>query len=335
MALLDDPLQLTQHYRQWLADYIGSDPRDRPGLLGRVFADDVAWHACSPIETCNGLDALHDRFLTPLFAACPDLDRHDDIMLAGEFADRHWVASTGHYVGTFERAWLGIPPTGGVVTIRFGEFVRFTDRGIAEGYVLVDLLDLLRQVGRWPLPPSLGNPDRVPGPMTCDGIGTALADAEATRESRRLVEAMIAGLMEYDGVSLESMRMERFWHPRMMWYGPAGIGTTRGLGGFQRFHQQPFLHAFPDRRGGNHKARIAEGGYVASTGWPSIQATHVGAGWLGAPATGRRVTMRVMDFWRREGSQLRENWVFIDLVDLLAQMGIDVFARAGISSETT
>ncbi|HLL18598.1 MAG TPA: hypothetical protein VK439_07440 [Rubrivivax sp.] len=32
-----------------------------------------------------------------------------------------------------------------------------------------------------------------------------------------------------------------------MWHGPGGIGTTRGVDGFQRHHHAPFLHAFPDR----------------------------------------------------------------------------------------
>jgi hypothetical protein len=40
--------------------------------------------------------------------------------------------------------------------------------------------------------------------------------------------------------------------------------------------------------------------------------------------------MRVMDFWRREGDRLDENWVMIDLIDLLAQMGLDVFARMNV-----
>jgi hypothetical protein len=37
--------------------------------------------------------------------------------------------------------------------------------------------------------------------------------------------------------------------------------------------------------------------------------------------------MRVMDFWRREGDRLAENWVFIDKIDLLQQMGVGVFQR--------
>ena len=31
--------------------------------------------------------------------------------------------------------------------------------------------------------------------------------------------------------------------------------------------------------------------------------------------------MRVMDWWRREGDLLVENWVLIDVIDLLEQLG--------------
>jgi hypothetical protein len=37
--------------------------------------------------------------------------------------------------------------------------------------------------------------------------------------------------------------------------------------------------------------------------------------------------MRIIDVWRREGDRLAENWVFIDMVDLLGQLGVDVFDR--------
>jgi hypothetical protein len=35
--------------------------------------------------------------------------------------------------------------------------------------------------------------------------------------------------------------------------------------------------------------------------------------------------MRVMDFWRRDGDKLRENWVMIDMIDVLEQFNVDVF----------
>ncbi len=35
-----------------------------------------------------------------------------------------------------------------------------------------------------------------------------------------------------------------------------------------------------------------------------------------------------MDFWRRDGDRLRENWVLIDLVDAAHQAGVDLIGNA-------
>ena len=53
--------------------------------------------------------------------------------------------------------------------------------------------------------------------------------------------------------------------------------------------------------------------------------THVGP-YLGVPPTGRALTLRVMDFWRVQDGKIRENWVLLDLLDLVAQMGVDLLA---------
>ena len=295
--------------------------------LTRLYRADVAWHGPHPINTLNGIDALLGEFWTPFLAAFADVERRDDIVIAGHFKDADWIGATGYYTATFTNDWLGIAATGGVVNIRYGEFSRMEAGEVVEVYTILDILDLLRQVNRYPaaLSKPLGVLDRSPAPATRDGVTPLLLDSSSGEQSLKLVEAMIAGLMRYDRVSLESMGMARFWHPDMMWYGPGGIGISRRLKGFQDVHQRAFLHAFPDRIGGDHKARIGEGTYVGSTGWPSIRATHAGA-WMGRPATNRRITMRVMDFWRREENLLRENWVFIDQIDLLLQMDVDVMA---------
>ena len=58
-----------------------------------------------------------------------------------------------------------------------------------------------------------------------------------------------------------------------------------------------------------------------------MHGTHSGGDWLGLPASQRHLSLRVMDIWRREGNRLRENWVAIDIPDMLMQMGLDVFAQ--------
>ncbi len=323
-----------------------------PGADGAAaLADQVApgasWHVFHPINELVGTTAAMAGFYSPLQAAFPDLERRIDIFFAGEWispapgelahsppdvrAEGFWATATGHYIGTFKQPFLGIPATGEIATLRFGEFYRWVPdaRGvggrIVEARVLLDIVDLARQAGRRLLPPSPGTDWLVPGPAPHNGILLGATDPATGQESLRRTLAMFRGLWDYDGVRLASMGMERFWHPNMMWYGPCGIGSTRGIRGFQRHHQAPFLHAFPDRRGAGHRARFAEGPYVASTGWPSVLATHAGS-YLGVPATQRTMGMRVADWWRSDGHLLTENWVLIDLPHLMLQMDVDLMA---------
>lgn len=293
-------------------------------------AADCRFHAPHPINDLRTSSEVAEHFWAPLLASFPDLERRTDILLTGEFSGASWMASTGYFIGLFERDWLGIPATRKPAWIRYGWFDRLDNAGlVSETFVILDIPGVMMQAGAWPLSPPLGLDIIAPGPATRDGVDFRAIDPGASDASLKLVQAMIAGLMQYDGENLASMGMRRFWTDSFHWYGPAPIGTMRGHADYERGHQRPFLRAFPDRVGGDHKCRIGEGAYVASTGWPSVRATHSGGGWLGTAPTGRRVEMRVMDFWRRQGAMLAENWVFIDLPHLLLQMDLDVFARMG------
>lgn len=249
--------------------------------------------------------------------ALPASEIRTDLMLSGRFGGADWRASSGHLLGIWARPLWGVPPTDRLAFLRFGCFERMINGQVAETLLLFDLASLLLQAGRWPLASPPGPNLMAPGPSNMEGEAAA---------SLARVEAMIAGLMRYDGRDLASMGMRDHWTPQFNWFGPAPIGCFRGHADYERGHQRPFLTAFPDRVGGNHRARIAEGSLVASTGWPSIRATHAGDGWLGLPGTGRAVTMRVMDFWRAEGDRLAENWVMIDMIHLLRQLGVDLLA---------
>jgi predicted ester cyclase len=295
-------------------------------LLGEYYHPDAEWYGPEPINTVEGVEAIADTYWEPLLEAFPDLEKNDYILFGGEFEGEQWVCATGNLVGTFENDWLDIPATGQATWLRYGEFHRFEDGRITESRVLVDILDVLRQAG-YRFVPALAPEVVIPGPTTQDGVLLDEQDDTESEKTLQVVEAMIDALQDYEEVGLDGMGMEQYWHEDFMWYGPGGTGSTRGLDGFQAYHQAPFLKAFPDREGGDHVARFAEGTYCASTGWPSVRATHLGDGWMGVPATGEPVGMRVMDFWRREGEKLAENWVFIDKIDLLQQMGVDIFDR--------
>jgi len=132
------------------------------------------------------------------------------------------------------------------------------------------------------------------------------------------------------------MEQEHYWSPQMHWYGPSGIGACLSLEDFADFHQRPWLHGFGDRGhydpGNGRMIGIAEGdclseGLYSSLGvWDVPFSKHHGE-YLGVPATGKLMTMRDFDWYRREGDYLIENWVPIDMIDLFMQMGVDLFDR--------
>ena len=300
--------------------------QDVDAPLESCAAANLRLQAFHPVNEVQGVDALARDFAAPLCRAFPDLQRRPYICIAGQQRGSTWVASTGDFIGSFINEWLGIPASGGSVHVRFGEFCRVEGGHVAD-MLLLDLVSLLRQGGRQPLPPESGATRWIPGPRAGDGLRQSGADPADSARSLELVLAMIDGLNDYDGQNIASMGMTRFWTEDMRWYGPAGIGSTVGLAGFEEHHQIPFLRAFPDRVGGTEDTVwIAEGPYVACAGFPVLNMRHLGP-YLGHPASGRRVTMRGIDWWRRDGARLAENWVFVDLPHFFDQLGVDLCQR--------
>ncbi|MCH5376013.1 MAG: ester cyclase [Planctomycetes bacterium] len=320
-------------YRKMTDAFCASPPESLGSIATRFLQPDCHWYGSAPIDHVRDAEAIAERIWMPMKRAFQGLERRDEILIGGESGGHRWVAATGHYAGEFREAWLGIPPSGQPAKLRFGEFVRFEHGRACEFRTLFDLVALARGSGIGLLPDDAGSSDPVPGPATGDGVITNHGDRERAAASLALVESMIGGLLEFDGVNLDSMGMERFWTDDMRWYGPGGIGTTYGLDGFQRAHQGPFLNAFPDRTAPGQTATLAEGAFVAVTGWPSVVGTHLGS-YLGIPATGHRVEMRVMDFWRAADGRLAENWVLIDMIDLFRQLGVDLLAKLPNRHET-
>lgn len=292
-----------------------------------LIAPDAVLHMCHPFGDVNGPDGLWS-VLSPLLAAMPDLERRDMIVIAGTTpAGQDWVGTCGNYMGTFTAPWLGIAPTGHLAHMRYHEFFRFEGGRVVEMQAIWDIPELMMQAGVWPMAAQLGAFLATPAPMTQDGL-TAQGDGSRTMQH---VLDMLTALCRYPAnPDPQVMELARFWHPRFNWYGPAGIGTARGISGFRNWHQIPFLQAMPDRGldpDGLHSHWVAEGAYTCETGWPNMRLTLSHDGWLGIPPTGQQITLRSLDFWRLEGDLIRENWVLVDLLDMYAQLGVDVLAR--------
>ena len=308
------------------------DETDTRKVISSLFTPDAIIHMPLPLGDMTGPDELYDTCYKPLLRSVPDLERRDWIVVGGlTKAGDEWVGCGGHYTGTFTAPWLDIPPTGHLVHMRFHEFYKFWEGKIVEVQAIWDVPEVMMQANSWPMAPSLGREYHIPGPATLDGIVTGPWNKQKSDRSCSLVIEMLEYMKLHPSTGgPEVMEMERFWHPKMNWYGPAGIGTGRGISGFRHWHQIPFLNGMPDR--GKFVEEIVyhffgDEDYAAVTGWPNMIQTLSDDGWMGIAPSGKRVNMCSLDFWRIENGLIRENWVLVDLLDMYRQIGVDVLAR--------
>ncbi|MDE0841036.1 MAG: ester cyclase [Porticoccaceae bacterium] len=305
-------------------------------VMAAHLADNFTWHGPQPFQSCHSFQQWLSSFWQPLTNAFSDLRRETHMLVGGDshgkadnsFDGRYWVGATGYYCATFSREWLGLPPTGQPVRLRWGDFFRFEDNLIVESYTLIDIVDFLQQIGRNPLPPSRGIDFVYPPPTAIEGVQLGDSAAAKTDLSMNLIrDFLFDGLNNFDQQSLSSMGVDEFFHSNVKWYGPGGIGACLSLAEFQQYHQQPWLEAYPDRLVQDLDSLFADGDFVASSAWAGVKAKHLGR-YLNVEATDNNVTFNGMDFWLRRDDKFVENWVFVDMLDLFQQFGVDLLQNA-------
>ena len=313
---------------------------NRAVALREYCRPDCCFEIFHPFNTLIGIEAAEAAFWKPLKTSFPNHEHRIAFTIAGEYEGRDMVSTWGQVMGTFDEPWIGIPPTKGLTFLRFGFAAIVREGKIAKAYILLDVIDVMRQAGYYPLREMPGSAEAWPFPPQDTGATARAYDAALGEKSLRIVREMQAGLPKPEEIKLLATQAGNHsprWHENMNWYGPAGIGSGRGLRGFRDVHGALFLQAFPDRGGWRrepggpqdapgHYMRLGDGLYACTGGWPSLRGTHLGGEWLGLPPTGRKVEMRVADWYRLDvNDKIIDNWVMIDVPHILHQMGLDLF----------
>ncbi|NDF53268.1 MAG: polyketide cyclase [Proteobacteria bacterium] len=149
---------------------------------------------------------------------------------------------------------------------------------------------------------------------------TKNCDLSKTAETRRVIEGMVDGLNDHriDDIG-------EFFSAGFRWMGNFGCGTKNGLREFQDNWQRPFQAAFSDKVCID-EARLFMGEWAAAFG--RQEAVHSGE-FMGIPATGKRVEIRYMDFWKVVDGKIVDNYVNVDFAWVMKQLGVDVFSGQG------
>jgi predicted ester cyclase len=145
-------------------------------------------------------------------------------------------------------------------------------------------------------------------------------DLSKTDATRAVIEGMVDGLNDHriDDIG-------QFFASQFRWMGNFGCGTKNGLDAFQDNWQKPFQAAFSDKVCID-EARLYMGEWAAAFG--RQEAIHSGE-FMGIPATGKKVDIRYMDFWKVKEGKIVDNWVMVDFPSVLSQLGVDCFSGQG------
>ena len=183
----------------------------------------------------------------------------------------------------------------------------------------MDIPQLMIQANAWPMEPQRGV-ECVPCPSTGDGVVTAPWDAAAADASVTAVWRMLHELKQGDA-STPGHGLGEHWHPNAPWYGPAGIGSAEGHDGIVSRSKSLSQRLSDNTRHLEDGVFFGDQDMVAFTGWPSGTAVHSGE-FSRSGAHRTALCAQISDFWRVEDGRIRENWVMVDMLDLIARFDV-------------
>lgn len=210
------------------------------------------------------------------------------------------ITGTGRHVGPL----LGIAATDKMVTMSGIAIHRVENGRLVEHWGQVDAVGLLTQVGAIPASPV---PPSMPSPQIARTSGDRVLSADGMKQTlRRFFEEAVN--------QRNRAAAEQLIHPHAVNYsmpmpkpGPQGFEALVDM----------FFAAFPDLEI-TVEDIIAENDKAATRGY--FTGTHRGT-FLNVPATGRSVRVGFIDIWKAYQGQLIENWVQMDMLGALVQLG--------------
>ncbi|MEL6734413.1 MAG: ester cyclase [Pseudomonadota bacterium] len=109
----------------------------------KYWHEDMIWHGPPGFGDVHGREAFKHEVLADFYKAFPDYHVSHEI----EFANETWIAGTGYLTGHQKGEYLGLPPTGLPVKMRFSDFWLVVDGKLKENWVMVDHIDTFKQLG--------------------------------------------------------------------------------------------------------------------------------------------------------------------------------------------
>jgi len=111
--------------------------------IGEFFAESFRWIGNQGCGTKNGLKEFQDNWQRPFQAAFSDKFAVEE----GRLVMGEWAASFGRQEAVHSGTFMGVPPTGKRIQIRYMDFWKVVDGKIVDNWVMVDFPHVLAQLG--------------------------------------------------------------------------------------------------------------------------------------------------------------------------------------------
>ena len=301
-------------------------------VISKYTSENFKMRCTHPFNELSGAEQVGNKLWKPIKDSFSPIQRRMDIFYAGinshDINEGKWVSSMGHFMGIFNKEFLGLKPNLKSILLRFAEFYKVENNKITEGAIFLDIINLMQQLGVSIIPESTGLVCVTPGPMNHKGLKFAESNSDESIKTLNLIHRMRDRLVKGSKMMSFKKELELDWHKDMIWWGPGGIGASFTIDGYQKGHTKPFQDGLEFVKFSGHILSSAEDDLGGWFGWPNLIMKPKG-NYLGLTnASNIESEMRVVDLYRRDGDKIAENWIFIDHLHFLKKLGVDLLERA-------
>lgn len=291
-----DPVEIAN--KAIIARYVEATNRGELDILDNFVVEEYVEHDPVPGQKPGraGLKEAYTMFNSPF----PDLAFiFDDVIGEGDM-----VVGRGIISGTHMGEFFGVAPTGKKVHWTGTRLFRLQDLQVTDGWINIDMMSLMQQMGVVPGPPAPDPATLPPRPHIEGAPSTRAANRELM--TRFIDEVWNKGNMDV---------ADEIFHPEAT--SPSAPTLPPGPEGVKVIATM-FRNAFPDywmridhmvAEDDRVAARFTQGG------------THQGE-LFGIPATGKTVEFTEMGILRIADGKVVESWYDVDMLGLMGQLGV-------------
>ena len=138
---------------------------ENKSIVRRLLEEGINQRNTSVFDDLVGANYVNNTFPAPargpeaykqtlglFLAGFPDMH----ITVEGEVGEGDMVSTRGYFTGTHSGEFMGIPPTGKQINVRYIEMWRVQDGKLGENWVQMDQLGMMQQLGIIPEPGQAG-----------------------------------------------------------------------------------------------------------------------------------------------------------------------------------